>query len=276
MATEKTPIATTVAPQPSHASPLATSASASALPKLDLHPRESSIITIDPSGTTTPPSSLADAALGLAPHRSDDSTASENTMTLRNKIDDELQAFVLAQETPQHLPQVKADDIPTEIAATPSNRRFTFECAFGFTGSFDEPAALPKTKGAFLAALKTEIDGIARIQHGLQAYQHAINSRKYHTFTTDFLIGQNTATIITMDQLDQIEAHLVEVQEEVQRIENDDTEVEHELFEAFRHAQPWVARTRAILIHSHVFYKINFVLACEKNPAIPLTTDKEV
>ncbi|KAK5467865.1 hypothetical protein LTS15_000838 [Exophiala xenobiotica] len=32
---------------------------------------------------------------------------------------------------------------------------------------------------------------------------------------------------------------------------------------------PWVARTRAILIHSHVFYKINFVLACEKNPANP-------
>jgi hypothetical protein len=33
---------------------------------------------------------------------------------------------------------------------------------FGFTGSFDEPEALPKNKGAFLAALKTEIDGIRR------------------------------------------------------------------------------------------------------------------
>ncbi len=250
--------------------------SATASPKLDVRSEEGSIINVDLSGTTTPLSSLTDTALTkLVSQCSDDSALSETTLKIRNELDKTLEAFVLSEETPQHLPQVKADDIPTEIAATPSKRRFSFECAFGFTGSFDEPEAPPQNKGAFLAALKSEIDGIGRIQHGLQAYQHAINSRKYHTFSTDFLIGQNTATIITMDQLDQIAAHLQEVEEEVQKIEHDDTQVENELFEAFRHAQPWVARTRAILIHSHVFYKINFVLACEKKPAHKTTTDVE-
>lgn len=206
------------------------------------------------SGISTPSSSNADTA---------DSSVSETTLDLRKDLDRKLEALVLAEETPPPF-ETPANEPATESPPTCQNPFAGFECAFGFTGTFQEPSAPPKSQGAFLTALTAEIDGIGKIQAGLQAYQHAINSRKHHTFSTRFLIGQNTATIITLDQLDQVIVHLKKVEEEVQKIEHEDTEVQQELFEAFKHARPLVARTRAILIHSHVFYKINFVLASEK------------
>ncbi|KIW22971.1 uncharacterized protein PV07_11211 [Cladophialophora immunda] len=191
------------------------------------------------------------------------SVISEATAALHNELDRKLEALVLAEETVPPCGQPAAD-LPTEAPAPTSRDPFGFVCAFGFTGSFDEPSAVPRTKGAFLDAIRGEIEGIGMTQRGLQAYQNAINSRKYHTFSTKFLIDQNTATVITLDQLDQITTHLKKVEEEVQQIENEDEEVKDELMEAFRHAQPWVMRTRAILRHCHVFYKLNFVLATGK------------
>ncbi|KAI1617539.1 hypothetical protein EDD36DRAFT_424391 [Exophiala viscosa] len=235
----------------SHAS---SSSSLSALAKFDIFSDERLTATNGLSGFCTPLSSNADTA---------ESSVSEGTLDLRKDLDQKLEALVLAEETSPPF-QSHAIESATEAASAFKSPIAGFECAFGFTGLFQEPSAPPKAKAAFLVALKAEIEGIGKIQSGLQAYQLAINSRKYHTFSTRFLIGQNTATIITLDQLDQIVLHLKKVEEEVQKIEHEDTEVEQGLFEAFRHAQPWVARTRAILIHSHVFYKINFVLASEK------------
>jgi hypothetical protein len=134
-------------------------------------------------------------------------------------------------------------------------------CAWGFTGRFKEPEAPPTNKAAFLTALKTEIRGIGTIQVAMQAYQHSINSRQHHTFSVDFLIHQNTAVIVTLDQLDQISAHLRDIEEEVLRIEEEDVKINEELYTAFQQTQTWVARARAIIRHSHVFYKINYVLS---------------
>lgn len=192
------------------------------------------------------------------------SDADSGTLKLNKDLDRRLSTYLESARITEAATFDNAKDVRPELPAA-YKRRFTFDCAFGFTGSFDEPEAPPKTKIAFLDALVAEMDLVEKVQAGLQSYQHAINSRKHHTFEPDFLIGQNTATIITLDQLDQIRAHLKEVKEEVDKIEQDDVDIKDELFEAFGHARPWVARSRAILVHSHVFYKINFVLASDKN-----------
>ncbi|EXJ73982.1 uncharacterized protein A1O5_02276 [Cladophialophora psammophila CBS 110553] len=207
----------------------------------------------------TPISSTSGQPATPADSETSGSAISEVTAKLHPDLDRKLEALVFAEEIVPPRGQ-SADDLPTEVPAPTSRDPFGFVCAFGFTGSFDEPPAVPRTKGAFLTAIRGEIEGIGMIQRGLQSYQNAINSRKYHTFSPRFLIDQNTATVITLDQLDQITTHLKKLEEEVQEMENEE-EVREELMEAFRQAQPWVMRTRAILRHCHVFYKINFVLA---------------
>jgi hypothetical protein len=68
----------------------------------------------------------------------------------------------------------------------------------------------------------------------LIAYQNAINSREYHTFSAKFLIDQNTVTIITLDQGDQVVAALESVLTEVEEIGNEQEEVKDHLKEIFR------------------------------------------
>ncbi|KIX98951.1 uncharacterized protein Z520_05412 [Fonsecaea multimorphosa CBS 102226] len=217
----------------------------------------------DSIGALTPTSSTDVQPSTPAESETSSSVISEATAALHHELDRKLEALVLAEETVPPRGQ-SAADLPTDVPAPTSRDPFGFVCAFGFTGAFDEPSAIPKTKGAFLDAIRGEIEGIGMTQRGLQSYQNAINSRKYHTFSTQFLIDQNTATVITLDQLDQITTHLKKVEREVQEIEKEDGEVKDELMEAFRHTQPWVMRTRAILRHCHVFYKLNFVLATGK------------
>jgi hypothetical protein len=155
-----------------------------------------------------------------------------------------------------------------------------FQCAFGFTGPLATPAAVPTTKADFLQAINKEILCVGELQRGLQSYQSVINSRKHYTFSVRFLIDQNTATIITIDQLDKLGEHLKKVEMEVEAITGDveddgkgvgegvadgeDVSVSEDFVKAYEHAQPWIMRARAILRHCHVFYKINFVLASGK------------
>jgi hypothetical protein len=157
-----------------------------------------------------------------------------------------------------------AESIQGEDKA-PKRDPFNFVCAFGFTGKCDAPSAPPSTKGGFLNAMKSEISKIGVLQSGMQAYQREINSRKYYTFSTRFLVDQNTAIIVTLSQLDQIIRYIKRIQEEVEVAQHENSVMEKELLTVFHQAQSWVARARAILIHSHVFYKINFVLADEKS-----------
>lgn len=157
----------------------------------------------------------------------------------------------------------RAEGIQAEGKA-PKRQPFNFVCAFGFTGKFDAPSTPPSTKDGFLSATTSEISKIGVLQSGMQAYQREINSRKHYTFSTRFLVDQNTAIIVTLSQLDQIIRYIKQIQEEVELVQHANSVMEKELLMVFHQAQSWVARARAILIHSHVFYKINFVLADEK------------
>lgn len=226
----------------------------------------SSIGSPDPSFT----SSSAQPSPFLTPTSSTLTTPSVNAenelaaTALNQELDRKLEALVLAEETATSTIE-PVIDLTAQTTLPSSNDPFSgFECAFGFSGALDEPAVVPKTKAAFVTAIEGEIEGIGMIQRGLISYQNAINSRKHHTFSTAFLINQNTSTIITLDQLDQIAVHLKKVEEEAHAIEEDDDEIKDELMDSFKHAQPWIMRTRAILRHCHVFYKINFVLAADK------------
>jgi flagellar biosynthesis/type III secretory pathway chaperone len=200
------------------------------------------------------------AALNAALSRSgsDDSLASEATMQFRRDLDKRLEQLVLEEEAIARARP--AGTLPIEIEEQLSGDPFEFVCAWGFTGKFNAPEAPPTTKTGFLTALKTEIRGIGTIQTAMQAYQRAINSREFHTFSVEFLIHQNTAVVVTLDQLDQITHHLKRVEKAVTATEGEDGEVDEGLYEAFQQVQPWISRARAIIRHSHVFYKINYVL----------------
>jgi len=150
-----------------------------------------------------------------------------------------------------------ADDAPDQSP-------FNFACAFGFTGRFEAPPAPPRTRSAFLTTMECEIVKIGVLQSGMQVYQGEINSRKYHTFSTRFLVDQNTAIIMTLSQLDEIIRYIKRTQQKVQAIPDGDGMMDEKALMEFQQAQSWVARTRAILVHSHVFYKINFVLPGQK------------
>ncbi|EXJ56795.1 hypothetical protein A1O7_07139 [Cladophialophora yegresii CBS 114405] len=220
------------------------------------HTSESAVVTITP---TTSPS--------LSPGTPDKSGSCESscepTVKILEEVGRKLETLVLAGDS---VPPRAQPVVDGNLEASPLRNHDLprFECAFGFSGAVDKPADIPKTKAAFVAALTDEIIVIAGIQRGLKSYQTAINSGKYHTFRNEFLIDQNTATIITVDQLDQIAAHLKKLEKDVKDIFDHKAEVEEELMDAFRQVQPWVMRARAILRHCHVFYKINFVLASEK------------
>ena len=67
-----------------------------------------------------------------------------------------------------------------------------------------------------------------------------------------------------MEQLNTIEKNLLEVVKEVESYSDDDAEIAEELHHAFIHARPWIARIRRVLMESHVFYKVNYVLASSK------------
>lgn len=165
--------------------------------------------------------------------------------------------------------ELKDENLPTTTDATTiktetPNPYQNWECGFGFTGKLDAPAAIPGTKAKFLDAVRGEIATVGFVQNGLNSYITAINSGDYHAFSAEFLRDQNGATHKTIGQLFQISRNLEDVAREVACLEGDFSEVKFELREAFAHAQPWVQRTRAILVSAHVFYKINYVLGSDK------------
>lgn len=140
-----------------------------------------------------------------------------------------------------------------------------WECGFGYQGELDPPATIPDTKKEFLAAVKNEVQTAGFIKQGLISYLKAISSGEHHAFSEDFLKNQNHSTNIALGQLFQIVTNLEKVITEIEAIGDDTSKVNTELKEAFAHAQPWVQRTQKILVSSHVFYKINYVLASDKN-----------
>ncbi|OCT48944.1 hypothetical protein CLCR_05116 [Cladophialophora carrionii] len=225
------------------------------------HRSETSVDTITPATSAGP-------SPGTPSEISSRESTCEPTVEILEELGCKLETLVFAEETTP--PRVQPPVDPRAEAALLRNQDLPrFECAFGFSGAIDKPADIPKTKTAFIVALRDEIEVIGGIQRGLKSYQAAINSGKYHTFRTEFLIDQNTASVITVHQLEQIAAHLKKLEKDVEEIQDYKAEVKEELMDAFGQVQPWVMRARAILRHCHVFYKINFVLASEQKGKQP-------
>lgn len=144
------------------------------------------------------------------------------------------------------------------------------ECGFGMEMEATTPSSIPSTKPEFLKAVKGELTTISFVKAGLSRYLAVLNSGEHQVFSQAFLESQNKATEITFKQLDQIKEHLYEIEAELgagmesEAGENGHEEkVRVELLELFGHAKPWVARTRAVMVSSHVFYKVNYALAAD-------------
>lgn len=140
---------------------------------------------------------------------------------------------------------------------------FPLTCAFGFTGKFEIPHVAPSTKQDFLVTVDGELATVIELSSGFKAYQDAINQHGNHAFSMRFLERENTAIRTTLYQLDGLASYLNKIRVEVE-IKGDDSTVENDILTAFPQIQMFVARARAILVHCHVFFKINFVLVAKK------------
>ena len=155
----------------------------------------------------------------------------------------------------------------------PVNRYHTWKCGFSMELPPATPSSIPTTKAAFLEAVRGELKQISFLKSGLSRYVAVLHSGQHPALTQSFVDKQHKSTTITLAQLDHIEDHFREILTEVEAStpDNSDTEeqqvldqhVRLDLQEQYGHACPWLARVRAIIVHSHVFYKINYALAAD-------------
>ncbi|KIV95635.1 hypothetical protein PV10_03264 [Exophiala mesophila] len=147
-----------------------------------------------------------------------------------------------------------------------------FQCAWGFKGRFEEPAPLPLCKEAFLLVIAEGIDSADLIRAGFQAYQQALNSNKTQGFSPRFLASENVSIAVTQHQLDKIKIYLEAIREEIGRSSCADTFVDDETVHDAMYCLSWIARCRAILVHSHVYYKVNYTLVGSENKDITMAS----
>ena len=189
-----------------------------------------------------------------------ESVFSETSAAPFFEIDQKLQELVFKEEA-EHFKKIPAANIPTDIPDELKHAPFTFDCAFGWTGNQDSDLEdIPKTKEAFLDKLAEAKQGTDFIDNALLSYQTEINSRRHHRFPAGFLSHQNNAIVVTNDQLYQINAQLDGVIREVKAIDDDGADIDDKLVEAYKHAAPWVKRTKRVLFDAHVFYKLNYTM----------------
>lgn len=134
-----------------------------------------------------------------------------------------------------------------------------WECAFGFKSGPVTSSSAPSSRDEFMKVVREELTRINSVRIGLSKYKEAINSGEHTVFPQDFLNKQNRATDVTIGQLDNVEEHLNEALGH-----GTEDKVKDEPRKVYSDAKPWIARTRAIMVHSHVFYKINYALAADK------------
>ncbi|ETN37237.1 uncharacterized protein HMPREF1541_08227 [Cyphellophora europaea CBS 101466] len=191
----------------------------------------------------------------------DDVTVYSEATKMRFTEDDRrLEAFVNQNEREGFVKQ-PADNIPTELDEKLKHGAYSFSCSFGWVG--DEEVDLeetPLSRESYIEKLDDAKDGIRFVVRAVINYQSEINSRGHHKFKAQFLSHQNQACIVVLEQLDEIEAHLNDVIQEIQAFGEDDVELKDELKLAYTHALPWIQRTRRLICEAHVFYKLNYVL----------------
>lgn len=186
------------------------------------------------------------------------STSLDTRMKERDKEDIKLLHELKDESIP---PTPSFDDLPR----APGINRFShWECGFGFSHPPLTPSSAPFNVPDFLKAVAGELNTLTFVKAGLSRYTSVINSGEHTVFPQSFLDKQRRSTEITLAQLDRIKAHLDEIVRELGEIqEGGQDEVRSELQEVFSHAKPWIAKIRAVMISSHVFYKTNYALAAD-------------
>lgn len=176
----------------------------------------------------------------------------------------------LVKEDIKLFKELKDESIPPtpsfeDLPSTPGVNRFShWECGFGFKHDPLTPSSVPVSRLDFRKAVKGELTTISFVKAALSRYRESINSGEHTVFPETFLEKQNRSTEITLAQLDKIREHLEEVDAELEGLrKGSDKEVRAGLQEVYSHAKPWIAKTRSVMIHSHVFYKTNYALAAD-------------
>jgi len=151
------------------------------------------------------------------------------------------------------------------LPSTSGTNRFShWECGFGFKHDPLTPSSIPLNYSEFHKAVQGELTTVFFVKAGLSRYREAINSGEHAVFPASFLENQNRSTEITLAQLDTIREHLEEVEAELEKLEGNSEEgLRADLQQVYSHAKPWIAKTRCVMIHSHVFYKTNYALAAD-------------
>ena len=166
--------------------------------------------------------------------------------------------------------ELKDESIPPtpsfeDLPSTSGINRFShWECGFSFKHDPLTPSAIPVSRLDFEKAVKGELTTISFVKAGLSRYRDAINSGEHAVFPESFLEKQNRSTEVTLAQLDKIREHLEGVELELEGVGRGTNEkIRADLQEVYSHAKPWIAKTRSVMIHSHVFYKTNYALAAD-------------
>lgn len=164
------------------------------------------------------------------------------------------------------LPTPNLETIPRAML-TPGidNRCGSWECGFNFTYGPITPSSAPSNKEDLGKAVRDELVTVNFLKAGLAKYRQVINTGEHTTFPKEFLDKQNRATHVTLVQLERVGEHLQEILNSLADLltQMDNDQVRTELVEMYCHAKPWIARTRAIIVHSHAYYKINYRLAAD-------------
>jgi len=209
-------------------------------------------------------SSFTRTVTGLSPFHPTGTSKSPSSTPLDTPTRD------LIKEDIKLFKELKDESIPPtpsfeDVPSTPGVNRFShWECGFGFKHDPLTPSSVPVSKLDFRKAVKGELTTISFVKAGLSRYREAINSGEHTVFPESFLEKQNRSTEVTLAQLDKIREHLEVVDAELEGLgEGNDEEVRAGLQEVYSHAKPWIAKTRSVMIHSHVFYKTNYVLAAD-------------
>ena len=177
---------------------------------------------------------------------------------------DEKQIDVLQSE--MDLPTPNLETIPrTMLTPGIDNGYGSWECGFNFTYGPITPSSAPSNKEDLGKAVHDDSVTVNFLRAGLAKYRQVINTGEHTTFPTEFLDKQNRATRVTLIQLERVGEHLQEILNSLADLSTqmDNDQVRTELVEMYCHVKPWIARTRAIIVHSHAYYKINYCLAAD-------------
>ena len=137
----------------------------------------------------------------------------------------------------------------------------TWKCGFSTTAAIPITPT-PSNPGALLDTIEQELKTCSSVELGLKRYIEVIRSGEHFVFSEAFLQQQSNSSLISLEQLTKIHKHLSAVAMAIKA--DDQLSVQDEIRETVHQARAWIAKTRAIVVDSHVFYKINYSMVADK------------